>query len=170
LAGNHDIPDYEKLFGHMTFSIVLDETVLVLLNNSRRSFASGDLEFLGEQLKKNTEKKAIIMFHIPPPNDLEEHCLSEEEWGRLKEALKENKEQVAYIICGHVHSFRDYELDGFHVIISGGGGAKLANIESVTLKKHHAIRFNVDEKEKIDFKIIPIDGVFSNNNFAKEPA
>jgi len=52
-----------------------------------------------------------------------------------------------------VHGFQEYYLEGYHVIITGGG-AVLQNYDKDTLKSHHAVR--VKFKKGITFEAIPI--------------
>jgi 3',5'-cyclic AMP phosphodiesterase CpdA len=155
LPGNHDLPEYSRFFGLMTYSLVLENAVLISLNNSRRVLSPDDREFLERQLKKYPQKKSIILFHIPPPNDLESNCMSLEEWGQVSGLLKRYQEQVACLVCAHVHAFRDYEIDGFRVIITGGGGANLAHLGADQMKKHHAVRLQVGQE--LVFEVIPVE-------------
>jgi Icc-related predicted phosphoesterase len=144
LKGNHDIPDYCKVFGSSDYAVVLDHAVLVCLDNSTKVFSDRSRDLLSKTLKKYNNKKFVILFHIPPPNDMQARCVSPEEWSELKKILDPYKENIKCILCGHVHGFMDYNIDGYRVLITGGGGAILAGFKLDQLKCHRAIKLSFD--------------------------
>lgn len=158
LCGNHDLPAYSKFFGLTSYAIVLNRIIIVVLHNATGSFKKEDLCFLESTLKKHKEKKFLVLFHIPPPTDLDSSCMKKKEWFELKNRLDKYKERIEIIFSAHIHGFEEYHLDDYHIFITGGGGARLCNSEKDNLKSHHAIRINLKNENSnlVDFDIIPI--------------
>ena len=154
ICGNHDLPSYPQFLGRANYTIVLNDHVIIAINNSVE-LSNENLTFLGNILQKYTAKKAIILFHIPPPTDMApDFSMWEHKWISIKNILDKHKQNIEVIFSGHVHGFQDYYLEGYHVIITGGGGAVLQNYEKDTLKSHHAVRIRF--KKGITFEVMPI--------------
>ncbi len=156
LCGNHELPDYQKALGLTTYSIELTRHVIIALDNSSRSFAQSQLNFLDDSLNRYKDKKAIILFHIPPPNSLDIFCMKNDEWKNLLKVMDKYKDRIEFIMCGHIHAFCEYSLDGYKIIVSGGGGAKLYDWPQDPVKAHHALRLNFNEDGSISQDIIKV--------------
>jgi 3',5'-cyclic AMP phosphodiesterase CpdA len=154
LCGNHELPDYRKALGLATYAIELDRHVIIVLDNSGRSFAQSQLEFLDESLSRHKEKRAIILFHIPPPNHLEIFCMKQEDWDNLRQVMDKYKERIEFIMSGHIHAYYEYALDGYRIIVTGGGGAHLYGWEGDPVKAHHAVRVDFNEDGSLSTNII----------------
>jgi 3',5'-cyclic AMP phosphodiesterase CpdA len=154
LCGNHDMPDYEKALGFNHYAIILENFTIISLDNSTAPFSTENLDFLKNTLEKYNDKKTFVFFHVPPPTDLSPGCMQKKEWESLKNILDKHKQRIEYIFVGHIHGFQDYHIDGYHVIITGGGGAKLSKPEKDTLCSHHAIKLNLENPDSISFEII----------------
>ena len=141
VCGNHDTAFYNEYFGLRNYVLFNDSLLFVFLDDSRRMFEEGTLRFLENMLIKYSNRKIVLFFHIPPPNSVGTNTISEEEWQKVEFVLKPYRSQVKYIVCGHVHSFYEDDLDGIKLIVSGGGGARIEYVsEKVNpLKAHHHI-------------------------------
>ena len=160
LRGNHDLPDYNKFFGKPTYALILESIVFIFIDNvtDPAKVPEEDLEFLKKELAKHSEsKRFVILFHIPPPTNISSLHMSEEKWHSLKQALDEYQDKIECIICGHIHGFQEYFLDGYHIYISGGGGAKLHNVGKNALKKHHALKMDLARKSIANIQVIPVE-------------
>lgn len=158
LCGNHDLPSYSEFLGSSSYAIILDKYVIIALDNADRLVKEEDVAFLDKELRKHSRKKFLILFHVPPPTDLDSRsCMDSINWQKYRTVLDQYKEKIKCISCGHIHGFEEYYLDGYHIFITGGGGAKLQNLEKDTLKSHHALRFNFKDDGTLNFKIIPIN-------------
>lgn len=156
LCGNHDLPCYQKFLGMPSYSLVLANHVIIILNNSFAKFSKEDFSLLEDELNKHKDKKFILLFHIPPPTDLDITHMKEENWLELKNILDKHREKIECILTGHIHGFREYYLDGYHIFITGGGGAKICDLEKDTIKKHHAIKIDFMPGSKINTAVITI--------------
>lgn len=156
LCGNHDLPDYRKVLGLTSYALVLDNRVIISLDNPAAPFSREDLLFLEDKLKKHKDKRFLVFFHIPPPNTLQNSGMKQDEWQSLKGVLDKHKERIECIFCAHIHGFLEYNLDGYRIFITGGGGAKLYDLEKDMLKSHHAIKLNLKNEDAVIFEVMPI--------------
>ncbi|UCB57028.1 MAG: metallophosphoesterase [Candidatus Omnitrophota bacterium] len=157
LCGNHDMPDYRKALGSSSYAVISKNIVFICLNNSTAPFSRNELGFLEEELRKNKKKKSFIFFHVPPSTGLHASCMKSEEWQALKVIMDKYKSQIECIVAAHIHAFQDCRLDGYHIIITGGGGAKMYDLEKDTLKKHHAIKIGLENKNAVSYRVLPIE-------------
>lgn len=152
LAGNHDLPMYSKFCGRSTYAIVLDRFGFICLDNAKRKFRKSDVNLLKTVLKKHKGKKFFILFHIPPPLRFGSSHIEYGEWKKIKIALDKFKERIVCIFCGHIHALLSYRLDGYRIIITGGGGAQLLNSKQA----HHAIKLSALDDGKIKSHVIAV--------------
>lgn len=129
ICGNHDIKLYDEFLGKKDYYVNDENTILIFLDNSKRYFSQETMEFLDNALEENRGKEIFLFFHIPPKNPLVANNIIEEEWNKIKSSLDKYKDKVIAIFCGHIHSYADYNLDGYRVIITGGAGSKFDIIE-----------------------------------------
>ena len=158
LCGNHDLPDYPAIFGRSTYTLLTGSLAVLFFDNvtSWDHFNRKDLEFIGRALNKYPDKRFIVLFHIPPPTDLAQKFMKDEKWGELKAVLDLYKDRIECLMCGHIHGFRDHIIDGYRVFITGGGGAKLYDLEKDIIKTHHAIKIKVDLLNRVGFEVIRV--------------
>lgn len=142
LAGNHDLPLYSAFCGRSSYALILDRSVFICLDNSRRKFKQSDVHLLKGVLKKHRGKKFFILFHIPPPLKFDGSHIEYAEWKKIKRVLDAGKQKIACIFCGHIHALLNYRLDGYPITITGGGGAMLFDLKQDKLKAHHAIKIS----------------------------
>lgn len=158
LCGNHDLPGYPPLLGRSTYMLVAGALVFLFIDNvtDRQHFNPRDLDFVGRALDKYPDKKFIVLFHIPPPTDVSPKHMDGQKWAELKTVLDAHKDRIECIMCGHVHGFADYVKDGYRIFITGGGGAKLEDLEKDTVRSHHAINIKTDLSGLVGFEVIGI--------------
>lgn len=149
LAGNHDNPGYAEFCGRSDYYILAPNLLFIVLDNSRRYFTDATIEFLRRTLAQENAPHICVAFHIPPPNPFIPNNVAPEEWQKVSDALAPYRDRVRYVFCGHVHSAFDYKLDGFRVIVTGGGGARLDPVDNLCLSDngHHAFRMSFENGE-----------------------
>lgn len=146
LPGNHDLPDYERYLGKRDYYIAAPNAALINLDNSRRYFSDDTIGFLSRTLEELNHETVFVLFHIPVPNPVVPNHVSDDEWKKLKAALDPHKSRIQALICGHVHSGFEVNLDGYRVMVTGGGGSFLDPVENTFFERnaHHAIQIQFD--------------------------
>ena len=157
LCGNHDLPGYAECCERATYAIVLEQAVLVCLDNSKGVFASGELAFLQQKLEKHVGKRFVVLFHVPPPIDSIRSLMKDETWQELRSVLDPHRDRIERIICGHLHGYYEYRLDGYHIIITAGGGsAMIYQLPNEECKIFNALRLSFKDDGSIATEMIPI--------------
>ena len=163
LCGNHDTEYYVTYFGLKNYILVNSDLLIVVLDNSKRLFEEGTLNFLEESLKGYKSKNILILFHIPPPNNFSNNNMNREEWQKLKTVMDPYKNNIKYVLSGHVHSYFKDEVDGYKVIVSAGGGARLEFFGRLPYKKssfHHVLRFYFDQESQLHYEYVSLADKF----------
>lgn len=161
LNGNHDSPKYSKYFGLKNYALVNDDILFIMLDNSSRKIETSALKFLRKTLAAHQRDTILLMLHIPPPNSYTANSMNAAEWGKVRSIYKPYKDKIKYILCGHVHTYFEDEVDGIPVIVSGGAGARLEYVSDKVDKTkafHHVLRFNYDKRRGLTFEHITLDG------------
>lgn len=159
LRGNHDILNYKKFLGLLSYSIVLEKFVCIFLDNPRGHFLDQDIDFLKRELDKNKMRSVLIFMHIPPPTDIYRSHLVQSEWEKVKTTLDQHKEQIKHIFCAHIHGYHEYYIDGYPVTITAGGGAAmLHNLKKQEQRFYHAVVVNLHEDGSLTTEVITIQG------------
>lgn len=125
LRGNHDLPSYSDFFGKPYYAVLLENAILIFLDNAPGRFSEESIAFLNEELERHADKKAFVLFHVPPPTNICRACLSSEEWMRLRPILDKYKNNIEAVISAHIHGHHEYSVDGYRVLITAGGGAAM---------------------------------------------
>jgi len=162
LCGNHDTDYYVKYFGLKDYILVNEDLLIVVLDNSKRIFEAGTLNFLAEHLREYKRKNILILFHIPPPNSFSTNTMKREEWLKLKTVMDPYKSNIKYVLSGHIHSFFSEDVDGYKVIVSAGGGARLEFFGRLPDKKssfHHVLRFYFDKDTELKYEYVSLADV-----------
>lgn len=148
LRGNHDTGAYMEYFGLKNYALLADEFAVIVMDNAVRSFEEEGLLLLKQVLSMEEVTRAILAFHIPVPNHFIQNCVSEKEFARLKNTYNPWKEKVKYLLCGHVHSRFEDEVDGIPLICTGGGGAMIEDVSKEIRAcdvEHHVVHFYMEE-------------------------
>jgi rubrerythrin len=159
LCGNHDTDYYVKYFGLKNYVLVNDDLLIIVLDNSKRIFETETLNFLNESLKGYKRKNILILFHIPPPNSFSPNSMKTEEWQKLKAVMDPYKSSIKYILSGHVHSYFSEDRDGYRIIVSAGGGARLEFFGRLPDKNssfHHVLRFYFDKDSELKYEYMSL--------------
>lgn len=149
LCGNHDTEDYAAFFGEKNYFIYDDRLLLVVLDDSKRVFSQDSLELLERALKTCARDNIVLSFHIPPPNHVVRNSVSQGEWNKVLDVIEPYKARVRYILCGHIHSYFEDIVDGMRMISTGGGGARIENVENVDPPFYHFVEFTFDGEGKL---------------------
>jgi rubrerythrin/predicted phosphodiesterase len=155
LAGNHDTRDYETYFGRKNYYLYDNKMLLIVLDNSRRAFTKESLELLAQAITHERDN-ILLAFHYPPPNHYTGNSVSQEEWGKVEAIIAPVREKVRYILCGHIHSYFEDDIDGIKLIATGGGGARIEEIESVSAPYHHFVAFTFDSSGMLTHTFKPV--------------
>ena len=148
LRGNHDTGDYTEYFGEKNYALIAEKFTIIVLDNAMRVFDNEGLMLLSQVLAMDEVKQAVITFHIPVPNNFIKNSVTEEEFSRLKKAYNPWKDKVKYMVCGHVHSLFEDNVDGMPLICTGGGGAMIEDVsENIRAcdVEHHIIHLYEEE-------------------------
>lgn len=159
LRGNHDTGAYTDYYGLKNYALLADGFAVIVLDNALRKFEQEGLDLLTQVLSMDEVTQAVVAFHIPVPNHFIRNSVSEEEYGRLKEAFAPWKSKVKYMACGHVHSRFVDEVEGIPLICSGGGGAMIEDVSEDIRAcdvDHHIVHFYLKDGElKWHFQDLP---------------
>ena len=156
--GNHDLSHYSDFLGLRSYALVLDRFVCFFLDNATGHFLKADLELLRRQLEKHHEKNFLLFMHIPPPTSVDRRGLRKEDWAALRAVLDPFRERIKHIFCGHIHGFHEYEIDGYAVTITAGGGsAMIYELAAPAQKLYHAMGLSLHSDGSFSTEILPAD-------------
>ena len=150
LAGNHDTQDYEAFFGLKNYFLHNSGLLLVVLDNSKRAFSQETLDLLQRALEYERDN-IVLAFHIPPPNTVSGNSVSAEEWDKVLAIISPVREKVKYILCGHIHSYFEDDVNGMKLIATGGGGARIEEVKGVQAPYHHFVEFSFDSSGRLGY-------------------
>jgi rubrerythrin len=72
------------------------------------------------------------------------------------------RQDIRFILCGHVHSFFEDELDGYKIAVSGGAGARLEFFGGLPDKDHsfhHVLQFSFDDQGLLQYQYVSLANV-----------
>lgn len=147
LRGNHDTGVYTEYFGRKNYALLADGFAVVVLDNAMRTFEEEGLQLLRQVLAMEEVQQVIVAFHIPLPNHFIRNSVSDEEFGRLREAYKTWSGKIKYFLCGHVHSKFEDVVDGIPMVCTGGGGALIEDVSEAIRAcdvEHHMVHFYLE--------------------------
>lgn len=154
--GNHDLSHFSKFFGLRSYALILERFVCFFLDDATGHFFQEDLDLLRKTLERHKEKNFILLMHIPPPTHVDRRGLKQEDWEKLKTALDPYRERIEHIFCGHIHGFHEYEIDGYPVTITAGGGAALIHeLLPPAQKIHHSIALFFHPDGSLSREVVP---------------
>ncbi|GHU74864.1 hypothetical protein FACS1894188_04460 [Clostridia bacterium] len=141
-----------------------------MLDNSTREFTLVGLELLERSLTEHKDKHIVIAMHIPPPNSVCLNSVSESEWEKIIQIFEAAAKKPDYLLCGHVHSYFETDIDGIKLIASGGSGAREEDVEGISRSGYHRVRFYYEgenllyEKLLIRIKSVNVDDTDVNES------
>jgi hypothetical protein len=160
LRGNQEISSYSEFLGRTSYALVLDHHVCFFLCNATGHFLESDLALLKAKLEEHQDKKFIVLMHMPPPTDIPRKSLKSEDWEKLRAVMDRHREKILHVFCGHIHGLYEYEVDGYPVTITAGGGAAMIHELPAPAKKiHHCLEAILSPDGSFDSKVIPIGEV-----------
>ncbi|MDR2184115.1 MAG: metallophosphoesterase [Treponema sp.] len=152
ICGNHDTDYYDGSFGLKDYALADSRTLIAALDNSRRIISAHSLEVLSQALERYRRPNIILTMHIPPPNGVSGNTIPPEEWKKLSAVLAPCRDRLRYIICGHLHSYFEDELEGTKLIVSGGAGARIEEEPGIRAPYNHVVDFFYDERGVLSHK------------------
>jgi serine/threonine-protein phosphatase CPPED1 len=157
LRGNHDLSHYSKFLGLGSYALAFDRHVCFFMDDATGHFLPADLALLREVLEKHQEKEFFVFLHIPPPTHVDRRGLKKEDWEKLKAVLDPYRERIGHIFCGHIHGFHEYEIDGYPVTITAGGGAAMIHeLLPPAQKLHHSVVLSLRPEGSYSVETIPV--------------
>ncbi|MDR2209940.1 MAG: metallophosphoesterase [Spirochaetaceae bacterium] len=144
VCGNHDTDYYDDYFGLRDYALADRRTLIVVLDNSKRTVSGHSLEVLSHALEQYRRPNIILAMHIPPPNRVSGNSISPEEWQKIAAVLAPCRDRLRYIICGHLHSYFEDTLEGTRLIVSGGAGARIEEEPGIRAPYNHVVEFSYD--------------------------
>ena len=166
-VGNHDIEadgmkNYETMFGPRYYSFTAGDNYFIVLDDSDcKSVDPAQMKWFEKELQKSQSYgRRFVFLHVPPFRGLRNPTMPMEEFlsdRKNADAIRHLCVQytVNYVFGSHMHTF-DYDLWPYdvHVVITGGGGAELWDVDRYR-DMHHYIKVTVTP-DRIDFEVIPI--------------
>jgi rubrerythrin len=146
VCGNHDTDYYEDYFGLRNYALADGRTLIIALDNSRRVVSGRALELLSGALEHFLRPNIILTMHIPPPNKVSGNAIPPEEWEKIAGILAPCRDRLKYIICGHLHSYFEDDLEGTRLIVTGGAGARIEEEPGIEAPYNHVVDFFYDER------------------------
>lgn len=162
LCGNHDTEFYAEYFGRRDYGLLLPESILVCLDNSRRRFPPETIAFCAGALASHPRPHVILAFHIPPPNPACANSMDPASWAELLGALGPHRDRLRLLLCGHVHAHFESAVDGIPLVVTGGGGARLEPVNpEVDAKRtgYHVILVRQEPGRPPRHELLSLDGL-----------
>jgi rubrerythrin len=169
VCGNHDTGFYNDYFGLKDYCLADSRTLIIAIDNSMRVISEQSLEFLSGALEQYRRPNIILTMHIPPPNRVSPNAISQAEWEKILFILAPCRDQLKYIICGHLHSYFEDSLDGTKLVVSGGAGARIENVEGIPAPYNHIVEFFYDTEGNLSHKKIDIHPAQESGQFPGDP-
>lgn len=160
LKGNHDTDYYDEYFGAPNYALAGDGVLIIVLDNAAREFTNEALDFCTSVLEKEEAEDIIFAFHYPPPNPVAGNSINPPEWEIFKKIYRPYLNKIRYFICGHVHSLVETAIDGIPVLITGGAGARIEQVNpeyDESYIRHHIFQLYRDKKRQLTHRIIFLD-------------
>ncbi len=161
VAGNHDISldrftldKFEQAYGPTIFSFEYQNSLFIFLRFLPPPFSNDEsLEFLRTFYREDITKYRyrFVFMHIPPieSSKFKHRAIKESsDFIRVFDDLK-----IDYVFSGDFHGYARVKRSKTNYIITGGGGAHLANEKS--LQFHHAIVMHISS-DSVEEQIIPV--------------
>lgn len=168
LCGNHDRPQYKSFLGLSSYTVVADNFAIIFLDNSSGYCTDQEIGFLKKTLERHRTSNIILAMHVPPPTEIERSHLMNVDWQKIKAVLDPHRRNIRQIFSAHIHGFHQYEIDGYPVTITaGGGGAMIHDLKLPAQKIHHSISLDLHEDGRISSEVIKISGFTSPYNAYK---
>ncbi len=128
LIGNHDIERgksaaaYHQVFGPTYYSFPYGPSLFVMLDNSRGYISPRQLMWLRNRLDEASDASVKFSFAHQPPHDPRRgrhHGMKPVIGGGhlMMELLAAG--DVDYLLCGHLHTYFEFEQSNVHCIITG---------------------------------------------------
>jgi len=167
LCGNHDTTHFEQYFGNSDYALCDDRTMILVLNDSQRRFSPETLEFAKRTLAAATQPDIMVMFHIPPPNQIVANGLQNAQWQEFRDVYMPYRDRIRFFVCGHIHSFFTDSIDGIPLLVTGGGGARIEAHKNITNEiHHHVLCFEHDHDFGWTFRYQSLDEVIYDRELA----
>lgn len=162
LKGNHDSDFYNEFFGSPNYALASDGLLIIVLDNAERVFTAESLDFCKLVLEQEKTENIIFAFHYPPPNPIAGNSINPPEWDDFRTIYAPYMEKIRYFVSGHVHSLVETEIDTIPVLITGGAGARIEQVNpeyDESYIRHHIFQIYRDKKGLFTHRIIFLDKI-----------
>jgi hypothetical protein len=135
-TGNHEVKNhgatlYCQIFGPTHYAFRIGRTALIVADDASEKLTDAEAQWLDGELQSARDcANRLVILHVPPFDPRgggNHHCLDAGSARRLMEILKRGK--ATRILTGHIHGYYTGDWEGIPFVISGGGGAKLADTD-----------------------------------------
>jgi serine/threonine-protein phosphatase CPPED1 len=165
--GNHDreangVAHYEEIFGPRYYSFVVANAYFIVLDDSdQKSVDPEQMKWFEKELMKGQAyDHRFVILHVPPYRGVRNPTMPMEEYlsdRKNAAAIKHLCVQGAidYLFGSHMHTF-DWDRWPWqvNVVITGGGGAELWDVDKYR-NMHHYLMVTVDG-DKVSYVVKPI--------------
>lgn len=162
LCGNHDQAHYTEFFGLRNYALYNKKCLLLFLDDSHRRMESATLDFLDRALQGYQRHDIVLFMHIPPPNSVGSNTLPRDEWEKVLAVLQRRSVSPRFVICGHVHSYYEDQIDGMQLRVTGGAGARLEFVSDqvdVAKAQHHVLKLHYGNQGELLLGHIHLQGI-----------
>ncbi|MBF9016414.1 MULTISPECIES: ferritin family protein [unclassified Oceanispirochaeta] len=162
LKGNHDTEYYDEFFGSPNYALASEDLLIIVLDNAARVFTPEALDFCKKVLHKEDAENIIFAFHYPPPNPVAGNSINPSEWEDFRAIYGVYMDKILYFVSGHVHSMVETEIDGIPVLITGGAGARIEQMNpeyDESYIRHHIFQIFREDGGKFTHRIIYLDDI-----------
>ncbi len=158
VPGAGDSQAFTSYFGHRDKAVITEEFLLILLDNSSRSFSEETLHFLRDTLAIAECPHIIVAFHYPPPNRFQGDCMSPEDWAKFEETTGVWRKRISMLVAGWSEIYFEDEVDGLR-LVACGGGSPLADTSRALEAGRQLVEFRVDEAGNLVHTRVPVRGL-----------
>jgi 1,2-diacylglycerol 3-alpha-glucosyltransferase len=149
IPGNHDYgrhgsARYRETFGPTDYAFDFGGYHFITLDNARDRLTDGQLRWLEKQLQSPSHK--IVFLHEPPAT------MKRWAWhgftkGADRFVALMDKYKPERVFMSHIHAYDELDRKGVKYIISGGGGAELAEQMGKKAEFYHFILVDAEPKK-----------------------
>lgn len=136
-----DTAEFGDYFGIGDRAVIAENFLLIMLDNSQGFFSEETLAFFRDTLAMVESPNLVVAFHLPPPNRFSGVSMAPEAWNRFEEAAGVWRKRISLLVCGHGSCYFEDDVDGLRLIVTGGAGVHLHDLDRAACPAHHVVEF-----------------------------
>lgn len=164
VVGNHDVifrrNYYESRYTPPHAETGLDDYTFdygnsrfIMLDNANRTITERQFQWL-EKLT-NTTKKTFVFAHIPPAYEDWSHSLSPSKAVSKRWMDLQAKNNVDYVLLGHIHLYDEKVHQGVKYVVSGGAGSPLDKKAKFGKALYHVVQVEING-DQVSHRVVPV--------------